>query len=62
FEMLSEGRYVKVTRGKGRNGKMTTGKPALRENAEQGSRRNAFAKPDMSKPSGRRNRRGWVED
>ncbi|WP_284177086.1 ribonuclease R [Rhabdaerophilum sp. SD176] len=62
FEMLSEGRYVKVTRGKGRNGKMSSTKPALRENAEHGSRRNAFTKPDMSKPSGRRNRRGWVED
>lgn len=56
FEMLSEGRYIKVTRGKSR------GKPALRAGEETGSRGNAFNKKNVSPPGKGRNRRGYIED
>ncbi|OYU50303.1 MAG: ribonuclease R [Rhizobiales bacterium PAR1] len=62
FEMLSEGRYVKVTGGKGRGGKSS-----LRPRDEGGSRTGTFGKragfaPSRG-PSGKRgNRPGFIED
>ena len=56
FEMLSEGRYIKVTRGKSR------GKPALHPREEDGSRKNTFNNRNASPPGRGRNRRGYVED
>ena len=62
FEMLSEGRYVKVTSGKGRGGKSS-----LRPRDEGGSRTGAFGKragfTPAKGPSGKRgNRPGFIED
>lgn len=62
FEMLSEGRYVKVTGGKGRGGKSS-----LRPRDEGGSRTGAFGKRAGSAstkptPGKRGNRPGFIED
>ncbi|KAF0231044.1 MAG: ribonuclease [Beijerinckiaceae bacterium] len=56
FEMLSEGRYVKVTGGKGRFG----GKSALSPREDRGPRKNTFGKPDAFAPGKGRNRRGFI--
>ncbi len=57
FEMLSEGRYVKVTGGKSRSGKA-----ALHPREEAGPRGNTFNKPYAPAPGKGRNRRGFIED
>jgi ribonuclease R len=67
FEMLSEGRYIKVTGGKGKGGMGRFGKSALRPQGESGSRPGAFGKSGgftpSKGPSGKRgNRPGFIED
>ena len=68
FEMLSEGRYVKVTGGKPRNGKGGGSRSFLRPEGDGGSRSNTFGKsntsgkPNSAPPGKGRNRRGFIED
>lgn len=62
FEMLSEGRYVKVTGGKSRGGKSPGFKPALHGHRDDGSRKDTFNKQNASARGRGRNRPGFAEE